>query len=144
MAFPSKILVPVDFDPSSEAALDRAIELARATNAALHLLHVSPTEDPGIPSRKIAIPAETRELAREKLRALVEQTERSLGRPATSELVEGASERSIVQRAAEGNYDLIAMGTHARMGRLRALAGSVAESVIRGAPCPVLVVHEPE
>lgn len=145
MAFPSKILVPVDFDPSSEAALDRALELARSTNATLHLLHVHPEESPEIPSRRIAMPRiQSREQARESLLALAERAERALGGPVSSELAEGASEALIVQRAAEGNYDLIAMGTRARMGRVRALAGSVAEGVIRGARCPVLVVHEPE
>jgi nucleotide-binding universal stress UspA family protein len=139
MAFPSKILVPLDFDPSSEAALGRAIELARVTNAALHLLHVFPTETSENPSRRIAIPIETRE----QLGALTERTQRIMGAPVSSELAEGASESLIVQRATEGNYDLIAMGTHSRLGRLRSLAGSVAEGVIRGAPCPVLVVHEP-
>ena len=140
MPFPSKILVPVDFDPSSEAALERAIDVARATNATLHLLHVHPSE----PSRRVAIPMETHAQAREKLGALVQRAERITGGPVSSELVEGASEALIVQRATEGNYDLIAMGTHSRWGRVRALAGSVAEGVIRGARCPVLVVHEPE
>ena len=143
MAFPSKILVPLDFDPSSEAALGRAIDLARVTNASLHLLHVFPTESSENPSRRIAIPIETREQAREQLSALTERTQRIMGAPVSSELAEGASESLIVQRATEGSYDLIAMGTHSRLGRLRSLAGSVAEGVIRGAPCPVLVVHEP-
>lgn len=144
MAFPSKILVPLDFDPSSEAALERAIELARVTNAALHLLHVYPTETTEVPSRRIALPIETHEQAREKLDAVAERTKRIMSGHVSSELAEGASERLIVQRATEGDYDLIAMGTHSRLGRVRALAGSVAEGVIRGAPCPVLVVHEPE
>lgn len=143
MAFPNKILVPLDFEPSSEAALARAIELARVTHATLHLLHVFPTQSAEPPSRKIAIPIETREQAREKLGELTERTKSAMAGPVSSELAEGASESLIVQRATEGSFDLIAMGTHSRSGRVRALAGSVAEGVIRGAPCPVLVVHEP-
>jgi nucleotide-binding universal stress UspA family protein len=49
--------------------------------------------------------------------------------------------KGIVEAAADGGYDLVVMGTHGRVGRLHMLVGSVAEGVMRNAPCPVLTVR---
>ena len=56
----------------------------------------------------------------------------------------GKPSEEIVQHAAEHEIDLIVMGTHGREGLARALMGSVAETVVRRARCPVLTVHHPE
>ncbi len=52
--------------------------------------------------------------------------------------------RTIVEVAGRGRFDLIVLGTHGRVGRLRALVGSVAEGVVRNSPCPVMTVREPD
>jgi nucleotide-binding universal stress UspA family protein len=54
----------------------------------------------------------------------------------------GSPRVCILDHAKRGGYDLIVMGTHGRTGRAHSLAGSVAESVVRTAPCPVLTVRE--
>ena len=56
---------------------------------------------------------------------------------------EGDPLRTILETARLGNYDLIVMGTHGRVGRLHSLLGSVTEGVVRNAACPVLTVREP-
>jgi universal stress protein A len=146
MAFPSKILVPVDFGPSSVAALDRAAELARAVGAAVHILHVYPYARglAELASARIATPIETRESAERELQGLVERCTRVMERPVEGAILDGDPAGVIIERAAAGKYDLIAMGTHGWVGRLRMLAGSVAEPVIRSVSCPVLVVRVPE
>jgi nucleotide-binding universal stress UspA family protein len=59
-----------------------------------------------------------------------------------AEIVAGDPATEILERAASGNYDLVAIGTHGRTGLPRLLIGSIAEKVVRAAPCPVLTVHE--
>jgi nucleotide-binding universal stress UspA family protein len=58
--------------------------------------------------------------------------------------VNGAPYATILSQAKEGRFDLIAMGTHGRTGVAHLLLGSVAERVVRTAPCPVLTVRHPE
>ena len=61
----------------------------------------------------------------------------------TEEIVPGEPGPKILSSASEGGYDLIVMGTHGRKGLKHLLLGSVAEWVVRNAPCPVLTTHEP-
>lgn len=138
MTFANKILVAVDFAPCSLAALDRAVELAQAVGALVRLLHVR------APSPKIAEPPEPRGDSARELEKHIDRARSVLGDRVSSEMVDGDPERLILERAAEGGFDLIAMGTHGRTGRLHVLTGSVAEAVVRRAPCPVLVVRVAE
>ena len=91
MAFPNKILVPVDFGPSSTAALDRAAELARSVDADIHVLHVYPYPAAAVdlPSSRIATPIEGREWAERELQALKTRCERVVEKTVASELREG-------------------------------------------------------
>ena len=80
------------------------------------------------------------------LRAMNDAVERAravLGDRVSRRTIPGDPIRRIVEVAADGDYQLIVMGTHGRVGRLHALLGSVAEGVVRNAPCPVLTVREP-
>jgi nucleotide-binding universal stress UspA family protein len=139
-----RILVPTDFSPTSAAALSYGIALARAFDAKLLLLHVP--EHPGVAAEAeypIGIYETMKNAANQRLGEL-------LTRDQTLELDHefamriGDAPDEIVRFAAERDIDLIVMGTHGREGVARVLMGSVAETVVRRANCPVLTVHYPE
>jgi universal stress protein A len=141
-----RILVPIDFSECSRAALDRAVELSRVLGAELVLLHVVDSSGlfvGGIESYVdvAAIARQMQEDARKELAAIA-ATAAANGRPGTRiEVYEGRPAQAIVDCAKEQGVDLIVMGTHGRSGLSRVFLGSVAERVVRTAPCDVLVVH---
>ena len=137
-----RILVATDFAESAEEALARAVDLGRTHGAELLLLHVF-VDLPAYPEvsagRVEAIYEEQRrwveaELERQARRA------RSQGLLARPVLRTGAPASTIAEVAAEERADLVVVGTHGRTGLDRLVVGSVAERVVRLAPCPVLVV----
>ncbi len=137
------ICCAVDFSEHSFAALRRAIELAGRLDAELTLVHVFP------PGQQMSLAHAERALgmAEERLlgrlgewRALAE---RELGREVRAQLLAGSPAREISRHASRG-MDLLVVGTRGPTGLGRLLLGSVAERVVRDAPCPVLVVHEHE
>jgi universal stress protein A len=144
----TRILVAIDFSPTADAALAQARALADALGASLHLLHVF--EDPYTtaayaPEVYAVLPPDFREHAlREAIRQLDEhlggQEKRAFG--GTTNVVVGSPAREIVRFAAEHGIDLIVVGTHGRSGIAHLLLGSVAERVVRTAPCMVLTVRE--
>jgi nucleotide-binding universal stress UspA family protein len=126
-----RILCPVDFSEESRAALRVAVDLCRRLGAALTLFHVH-DRTPNVASQDL--PADRlAEWGREARAA-------GIGEVATTE-ADGDPERVIAEEAEREGCDLIVMGTHGREGRDRSLAGSVAESTVRRARCPVLAVH---
>ena len=143
----SRILVPTDFGAASEAALACAKELARRFNSRLDVLHV--VEDPmatGVwtPDVYIAASAELREKllrdADERLAAVLTDAERKEFSALTEVRIGGAAD-TIGAFAREKTIDLIVMGTHGRRGLSHMFLGSVAERMVRTAPCPVLTVR---
>jgi universal stress protein A len=137
------IIVPTDFSYASDAALGYARMLAARFGASLHLLHV--VDEPGSWSEVYAaIPEIQLRLSADAARRL-EAMAACLPPPlqATSGVVCGAPVPTIVKVAESKGADLIVMGTHGRRGMGHLLLGSVAERVVRLAPCPVLTVHEP-
>ena len=142
----TRILVPTDFSTTSDAALDFAKTVARSFGASLHLLHVF--EDPlvtaGIAEAYSPLPADLRaslvQDANKHLAQRVSDEERVRFR-ATTEVVSGFSAMGIVEYAQDHQIDLIVMGTHGRTGLPHLFVGSVAERVVRLAPCPVLTVR---
>ena len=150
------ILVPTDFSDTSEAAAKYGVALARAFNATLHLLHVEPRRDLQIiVERELVVEkylsdptaaTAPQNVARELLgKILTEQDEKEL----RAEYVLRASGLGgpyveIVRYAQERAIDLIVMGTHGRGFVAHLLMGSVAEKVVRLAPCPVMTVHAVE
>ena len=127
------ILVPIDGSPASLAALDHAVTLAQDYGARVEVLHVVPIKDPLTP--------EARAESERAMEAGVERAKEVLGdRIGRSQKV-GDPLVEIVQQARD-RVDLIVVGTHGRIGRLHELLGSVAEAVIRNAPCPVLTVRD--
>jgi nucleotide-binding universal stress UspA family protein len=145
----TRILAPTDFSPTSDVALDYARALAKRFGASLHLLHV--LDDP------LAYGGFSGEMylgePSQALRAtLVQEAERKLGarlRPedrqqlnATAEVTMDSGPKAITDYASAQGIDLIVMGTHGRTGLAHAVMGSVAERVVRTAPCPVLTVRQ--
>ncbi|HEU4891348.1 MAG TPA: universal stress protein [Vicinamibacterales bacterium] len=141
------ILVPLDFNPASDEALVRAKQLADRFNARLSLLHV--VVDPkarGTWTADIYVPAipEVRDLlvntARAQLAAAVTDAERDHLRVTVDARV-GAVADVILDVARTHHIDLIVMGTHGRRGLSHLVMGSIAEKVVREAPCPVMTTH---
>ena len=143
MAAIRNILVPVDGSPPSIAALEHAVALAEDCPAAkIDVLHVDAPDEFEVGSMSPVAPS-AREQAARDIDSAVERCRARLGERLSRTNVAGDPIRRIVEVAAEGDYQLIVMGTHGRVGRLHNILGSVAESVVRNAPCPVLTVREP-
>jgi len=139
------IVCPVDLSASSRNALATAITLAKRFDGALTLVHVWQPPLYGIPEAPVAgeVIQEMSDAAERSL-ADWEASARSEGvQVLASRLLTGdpANEISGVARACAA--DLIVMGTHGRTGLKHVLLGSVAEKVVRHAPCDVLVVRDP-
>jgi universal stress protein A len=143
----SRILVPTDFGPSSDAALDYAKLLAEPFGASLHLLHI--LEQPNVAGAWGSevylqeLPG-IRQAAQQEAQARLDQaltpSERDRFR-ASIDIVDGQVAETIVETALKSKCDLIIMGTHGRRGVAHLLLGSVAEKVARTASCPVLIVR---
>jgi nucleotide-binding universal stress UspA family protein len=135
----ARILVPTDFSPPSEAALDYGRKLATHFDAALHLLHV------GENLFLRAVVTDHRLLEELTMRRVQDRLTDADRRRGAVAIVERSDEpaNEILRYAKSANIDLIVMGTHGRTGFARVVLGSVAEAVVRGAPCPVLTVHPP-
>jgi nucleotide-binding universal stress UspA family protein len=134
------ILHPTDFSDQAAAALSMAEALARDYGARLVVLHVLPPPPVigGEMGSYIPEPDDPAELW-EKLNAIKPEGAICVERF----LVKGEAAEEIVRMARGENADLVVMGTHGRTGLGRLLMGSVAECVMRKAPCPVLTVKLP-
>jgi nucleotide-binding universal stress UspA family protein len=142
-----KILVPTDFAESSRRACDVGLELAKACDVPLILLHVFPLAD-AIYSGAVAMPIpDYAELVEEPARAaLREEAARMQGKGVVIEtlLKMGSPWEQIIATVRSLDPGLIVMGTHGRRGLPRAILGSVAEKVVRLSPVPVLTVRGAE
>lgn len=138
------ILVPTDFSPHSEAALRLACELAKSHEAALCLVHVYDLMPSGLPEGMtfydVATLARVRDEFVRRLAEVQRQALKAGVRQVETKLMEGQPYREIVRAAEESRAQLIVMGTHGRTGMAHVLVGSVAERVVRKAPCPVITV----
>ena len=142
-----RILVPTDFSTTANAALTYGIELARVFGARLDLLHVSEhpeaAAEMGYPLGLVETVHNVHNTTVGRLRTLVTENEARELSPEYAMRV-GTASNEIVGYEKEHDIDLIVMGTHGRSGVTRVVLGSVAERVVRKAPCPVLTVHNPE
>ena len=138
---PQKILVPIDFSTGSDAALGMATPLARDSGGFLVLAHVEviPLSAAG-GEYLYAMPEPPTEELLAKLDAIVLPDSHI---PVERRLLAGDHADAIIRLAETENVDMIVMGTHGRRGLTRLLMGSVAEAVVRAAPCPVLTVKQP-
>ena len=140
------ILFPTDFSHYNDAALEFASRLATESGAVLHIVHVDDLRDLNAAMADSGYPyvlpteIEDRSDIRERLDQVV---------PSIADVqyrhhyVKGMPIAEIVKFAEREEVDLIVMASHGRTGLARLLMGSIAEGVLRQAPCPVLVVKQP-
>lgn len=133
-----RILCPVDLTQTCSECVRVASALARECGAELVFFYVAVPELPA--SSGAAIPEVNQAIERER-QALNQITPTSSGVLHRHELVRGQPAPSIVHYALQNQVDLIVMPTHGRTGFSRLLLGSVAEEVLRHAPCPVLAIR---
>lgn len=136
----TNIMVPIDFSEQSRHALEHAASLARESGATLLVVHVKepPHYFPPTGSGIYADPNHTKEGKR-----LADFVPRGLGVHCEYQIRIGDPADEIVKVVEDEDVDLIVMGTHGRSGISRMLMGSVAEAVVRQAPCPVLTYKQP-
>ena len=147
MAAINRILLPVDFSPCSRAAFEYGVSLAAQLGASLDVLHV--LVPPNFVERDLAgalaPPTTFKEYERTQAAREMENflAASSLkGKPGIkARIEEGEPAATIAKIAEQRGCELIVMGTHGRTGLARVLLGSVAEKVVRHAPCPVLTVR---
>jgi len=134
------IVYATDFSEANAAALPMAAAVARDSGARLLITHVvqPPMADARLTYAVVA------EQARDEQQRLLEQVV-----PPDPQIryehriLDGAPSDAIVDLAEREKADLIVMGTHGRSGLKRLLMGSVAEAVVRRAPCPVMTIKQP-
>ena len=143
-----KVLVATDFGEPSAAALRYGRAIATAFGAKLHLLHV--TDDLALGAFSsvegyAAFPSEVQEdidrAERRQTEALLTESDRRWLNAEAVTITSKQTAATIVEYARANDIDLIVMGTHGRRAFARLMMGSVAERVVRTAPCPVLTVH---
>jgi nucleotide-binding universal stress UspA family protein len=145
-----KILVATDFSEPSEAALAYGRELAQSFGSRLLVAHVVENvltaavgadgfvfSDPGLQQ-------DTDATARKRVESLLSDEDRAVLGASAVVIVSNTPAYAIGDYARAANVDLIVMGTHGRGAVAHLLMGSVAERVVRLAPCPVLTVRHPE
>ena len=148
--FPTRILVATDGSEEAKLALTTSADLAKSTNSELHIAYVFPTAvQRPFPNPILARPADEMEHELEEamgqaqtfLDREVEQVKGEGAEVADTHLVRGQPDRELVHISEEIDAGLIVMGSRGLGGIRRALMGSVSDSVVRHAHCPVLVVR---
>ena len=147
--FPRKILLATDASKDAEKAALIASDIANSTDSELHVLHVGNTKDfhiaPGAEqsfSPRTGSLGEIREKAEKTLGQAVEQVEEAGGSVAQAHLRLGDPDDEILRFCDEqGGFGLIVMGSRGLTRIKRVVMGSVSESIVRHAHCPVLVAR---
>ena len=149
--FPAKVLLATDGSKDAELALSTAVDLATSTNSELHVVTAGPgNPDPVYQTHEAGLRYETyeaaaaavREAAQRTLDEQVKKVEEAGGKVAEAHLRMGERrDQAIVRLADEIGAGLIVMGSRGLGGVRRALMGSVSDSVVRHAHCPVMVVR---
>ncbi len=144
------ILVATDFGEAADAALAYGRALARNFGATLHVLHVADdvylrlSGDAVLAALPADLQRDVEDSARKRLDALLVDND-PVPLPTVSDVVTSATPAAaIVQYARDKGIDLVITGTHGRGPVAHLFVGSVAERVVRTAPCPVLTVRHPE
>jgi nucleotide-binding universal stress UspA family protein len=138
-----KIIVPIDFSEHSSRALDMAIDLAKVSRGAVHIVHSYPINPMLLSPYGVAVPPDLetgfREATDRQLREWAARASKAGLEVEIFTSVDAPSE-AISRHAEEIQADLIVMGTRGLTGLKHVVLGSVAERTIRHAPCPVLTL----
>jgi universal stress protein A len=145
----NSVLVATDFGDTSTSALEYGRNLARTFGATLHVLHVAqrvaPLAGAEFDTTNLGdLQADVMEAAQRQLDALLTDDDRTRLYAKPMVMASAAVAPAIVAYAKETHVDVIVVGTHGRGMVSHLLMGSVAEHVVRNAPCPVLVVRPNE
>ncbi|MBM4059244.1 MAG: universal stress protein, partial [Planctomycetes bacterium] len=134
------ILFPTDFSTASDAALVHAEAIAKQSGCSLLIVHV---EEPPLAYGGGELYYGLPEPNSERIQKMLETVKpRAADVPFEHRLIMGDPAGEVVRIASEADCEMIVMGTHGRTGLTRLLMGSVAEQIVRRAPCPVLVFRE--
>jgi nucleotide-binding universal stress UspA family protein len=149
MILMNAVLVATDFGETSNAALNYGRNLARTFGARLHVLHVAQkiaatAGEEFFPGDLDSLQADVIERATARLHAALADNDRTLLRATPVVRTSSDTARAIIEYAREAHVDIIVVGTHGRGPVSHLFMGSVAEHVVRQAPCPVLVVRPNE
>ncbi|MFN9367843.1 MAG: universal stress protein [Planctomycetia bacterium] len=138
---PEKTIVfPTDFSTASDAALTHAAALARQSGARLLIVHV---EEPPLAYGGGELYYGLPEPSSERILKMLEDVKPAdPAVPFAHRLTMGDPAAEVIRIAADEGAEMIVLGTHGRTGFGRLLMGSVAEAIVRRAPCPVLVYRE--
>ena len=138
-----KILYPVDFSEHTEGIVEYGVAIARKFDAEFHLLHVipnlnyfTPYESFLTPENMVAIERSIESEVERDLNKIIE----NIGIPVIKVVKTGVIFMEIIDYIKTEKIDLVVMGTHGRSGIEHILIGSVAEKIVRKAPCPVLTI----
>lgn len=138
------ILAPIDFSSATEAVIDTALELARATSARLVLLHVVQppilTSDYGLAMESFQEAVAWSEKHAAKRLAELGERAKNVAPAVITEQVNGSAAREIVAAASRHAPDYIVMGSHGHTALYDLVVGSTTHSVVRRASCPVMIV----
>jgi nucleotide-binding universal stress UspA family protein len=140
-SFPTKILLATDGSREAELAATAAVELANSTNSELHVVHVGEFV-PTLLAQTEVEPARLEREAQQILDEQVRRVEEAGGDVREAHLRLGRADEEIVELAQDMDAGFIVMGSRGRGRIRRALMGSVSESVVRHAHCPVTIVRE--
>lgn len=139
-----KILCPVDFSEFTDEILEYALDIAKKYNAELHLIHIIPNLNYFTPYESFFTP-ENLVVVEKNMETEVnkdfDDLMKKINVPAKKIIKNGTAFVEIIDYVRKESIDLIIMGTHGRTGLEHILIGSVAERVVRKAPCPVLTVR---
>jgi nucleotide-binding universal stress UspA family protein len=141
------ILAPTDFSAHSELSVRYACQIAERLSSELHLLHILSEILPAGPDPLLmpVMPAEYYKDEEERARHTLDRLlEPRWGKPASvvKAVRWGSPVDSIVSYALDHRIDMIVIATHGRTGLSHVLLGSVAERIVREAPCPVLTIRD--
>jgi nucleotide-binding universal stress UspA family protein len=139
-----RIACAVEFSEQSRVAMLKAAELALRFEGDLTLVYVRAVP-PTVGTDMLVVPQEVGEMEGVELEKTIamwrEEAERISGRPVTTAVLRGDPAAELVRFVRERELDVLLIGTHGRKGLARLVLGSVAEKVVRSAPCSVLVAR---
>ncbi|MFP3982937.1 MAG: universal stress protein [Desulfurivibrionaceae bacterium] len=137
-----RVLVPIDFSSNAKPIADFACGKAQELGATLTFLTV--VENTGFHHSfwvQDSILRDVRDRLEKKAKDFIEEHKQLCKYCDEAKVIVGDTVEEIIKTAEEGSYDMIIIGTHGYRGMEKILLGSVAERVVKNAPCPVLVFN---